>query len=468
MGSDDRVLVPVTYGFSVRYLLPTGLLDALAEVCTPVVALGWDDPALEAELDRRGVEVVRLPPAELSDAYRAHRRALAPIHEARLASPTSAIRRRQDLSGYSPRGRAIARTRLALAVVARLRPGATAAIEAAEAGVIREGTNVADFDALVGRTRADSVLSFTPYHEQDALLLWAARDRGLPTTSTIISFDNPTTRRRLVVRSDQVLVWNATNAEQLLRAYPDLDPDAVSVVGAPQFDLHRRADLVADDATWRAELGLPADRPVVLYGAGPGWQLPGEPRLVAAIDRAISEGRIPGDPFLLVRPHPIEVPETWRDVGASLRNGVVAPSWGGADVLTAWPSDEDLTRQLSSLAHSAVHVNICSSMSIDGAMYDRPQVSPTSLPDVDAELDRRLLDAYRQEHWQPLARSGGLDAVAGTAGVVAAIGRGLVDPGARAAGRRRLLTDLLTFTDGRSSARVAAAIDHPTPASSTS
>jgi CDP-glycerol glycerophosphotransferase (TagB/SpsB family) len=244
---------------------------------------------------------------------------------------------------------------------------------------------------------------------------------------------------------------------EIERAYPDLAPGAVHVTGAPQFDLHRDPARVLDEAVWRDRLGLPPDRPVILYGAGPEELLPGEPALVIAIDEAIARGRISGDPVVLLRGHPADPADRWTALDAR-EHIVVAPGWGRADGGLAWPSDDEIDVQISTFAHAAVHVNICSSMSIDGAAFDRPVITPTFVPDAPPSIRRRIRSLYRQEHWQPIARSGGVTAVGNEAELVAAIERALADPGAGHEGRRRLVADLLTYDDGRSSARVVAEV----------
>ena len=460
-GRRPRVLLPVTYGFSVRYLLPTGILDALGRFCSPVVGLGWDDDELSALLRERGIEVQRLPDVHLTHGYRMFRRRIAVLHERRLGSPTSRIQRAQRLSTFPfPRSWAIAVARRWLDALAVSVPGGAAKVEAAERSQIERGTNLSELQAFLERSQVDAVVSVTPYHDQDALLLLAAARRGTPTLTSVISFDNPTTRERLVARSDRTLVWNRFNAAELTRAYADLDPASVEVVGAPQFDLHRRPDLIVDEATWRDRLGLPTGRPVILYGAGPSTLVPGEAGLVELIDRAIDEARVPGSPFLLVRRHPTDPAEPWSALGRRLRHGVVADPWAeGANPSRGWPTDDDLVMSNASLAHSAVHVNVCSSMTVDGSVFDRPQIGPSFVPGATWRQRRTLRSFYRQEHWQPIARSGGLTVVDDEAALVTAIAEALARPESGREGRTRLVKEVLTFDDGRSSERLVAAVE---------
>ena len=163
-----------------------------------------------------------------------------------------------------------------------------------------------------------------------------------------------------------------------------------------------------DETEWRGTAGLPDEGPVILYGAGPPALVPNEPELVAAIDQAIEDGRIPGRPHLLVRRHPSDVGDRWDDVAGRLRHGWVDLPWAvGSTPYRGWPTDADIRVQMSALAHSVVHVNVCSSMTLDGAVFDRPQVCPTFVPGLTGAAAQRIARFYDQEHWAPIAASGG-------------------------------------------------------------
>lgn len=455
-----RVLVSVTYGFSVRYLLSTEVLDRLAAEVEVVVGLGWDDGDLVAELRRRGLPSIRLPDARLDHAYRRLRRQLDLVHQHRLRSPTTAIERRQrDALVTDRRARTLGRLRRTRDAVAVRMPGAAERIEASEPEALEHGTNLDEFRKVLDAVGVDLVVSVTPYHEQDTLLLVAAASSGVPSVTSVISFDNPTTRRRFPIVSERVLVWNRHNRDELLRSYPGLDERRIVITGAPQFDLHHRPELVLDEARWRERMGLPADRPVILYGGGPSFLVPEEPRLARLLDEAIEGGAIAGQPVLLVRRHPADDPGPWRALAGELRHGVVAEPWDpGTDPNRGWPTTADLELQMSSLAHSVVHVNVCSSMTLDGAVFDRPQIGPTFVPGVDRTSAREVRDLYLREHWWPVTASGALVTAGSPSELVDAIDAALRDPSRGRDGRRRLVEDLLTFDDGQASGRLVAEI----------
>lgn len=454
-----RLLLPLTYGFSVRYSLPTGLAQELAQRFDLVVGLGWDDQELRAELEALGAEVVELTQPELSHSYRMFRRRMGSLRDRRLQSPTTPIRvARQRAALHGRRALAIDLARRARDRAVITRPGGASAAEAAEPSQVESGTNVAMFRSFLDAHAIEAVLSLTPYHDPDALLLWAARSTGRPTLTSMISFDNPTTRERLLVRSEQLFVWNRFNQDELLRSYPELSREQVRIIGAPQFDLHQRPDLVMKREAWSEQLGVSPDRPVILYGAGPSQMIPHEHRLVELIDEAISDGRIPGRPHLLVRRHPVDPAGSWSDISTRLRNGSVVDPWvEGPGAFRSWPTVDDIVMQMSTLAHAEVHVNMCSSMTLDGACFDRPQIAPTFIPLIDRAEARRVRAFYRQEHWQPIRRSGGVVEAPDGRTLVRAIASALLRPEERRSERERMVQDVLTFTDGLSTNRLVAA-----------
>jgi hypothetical protein len=460
MQADSRVLVPITYGFSVRYFVPTGVLAGLAKVCHPVIALGWDDPELRLLLESAGYEVLQLPEAKLSHEYRMFRRKQSIIHDRRLNSPTTKIRRARQLSMmHAPRDRFLSKLRSAVNAVVVSLPGAGTRIDRDEPEQLSSGTNLGAFADFLDRLNLDAVLSITPYHDQDGLLLYAAQQSGLLSLTSVISFDNPTTRERMLACSEQLLVWNEYNRTELVRTYPQLDAERVKVIGAPQFDLHRKPELLMGREEWCSALSLPQDRPIILYGAGPAHLVPGEASLIRLLDDAIDQGLFTEDPYILVRRHPAEPPEAWSELSSQLRHGQVVDPWAaGNSSFRGWPSEEDIIIQMSSLAHCVVHINVCSSMTLDGAMFDRPQIGPRFVPGATVSENSRIKDMYSQEHWLPITASGGLRTVDSAEELLLATKEALQHPEADSESRQRMIKDLLTYTDGQSSQRLVDAV----------
>ena len=93
--SKPRLFIPITYHFSVRYIIRTGLLKAILPFSQPVIGLGWADEDLSRELQDMGVEVVRLPLSQFGADYSRLRRQIDTwYYDYRLCTVFTAINER--------------------------------------------------------------------------------------------------------------------------------------------------------------------------------------------------------------------------------------------------------------------------------------------------------------------------------------------------------------------------------------
>ena len=72
----QRVLVTISFSFSIRYIVRTGLLQQLRSFCEPVVAITWEQEDLIAELRAQGFEVHVAPEHRREPVYNDVRRKL--------------------------------------------------------------------------------------------------------------------------------------------------------------------------------------------------------------------------------------------------------------------------------------------------------------------------------------------------------------------------------------------------------
>jgi hypothetical protein len=94
-------------------------------------------------------------------------------------------------------------------------------------------------------------------------------------------------------------------------------------------------------------------------------------------------------------------------------------------------------------------------MTVDGAVFDRPQIGPAYDDRPGRPYDRVMREFYEQEHWLPIAHSGGADVAFDRAQLVFAVRAGLEAPGEKTDARRQLVSEVITYPDGNSTGRVA-------------
>ncbi|HWJ61306.1 MAG TPA: hypothetical protein VNS19_05000 [Acidimicrobiales bacterium] len=456
-----RVLVPITIHFSVRYVVRTGLLARMRAFCEPVLALSWDDDDLAADLRTEGVDVVRLPDAEVDGRVHGLIRTLDAGFTRRLGSPSTAIDRRRQHVDQPLEVRARRWATWKRAQLQDLRPGTEDQARAALPGALAAGTNIDAFAAFLRDEDVDVVFSVTPFSVQELLLLHAAEAAGLRQITSILSFDNITTRPPLPVIFDRYLVWNEANARELLRGYPGLTRDEIAVVGPAQFDFYADPSRVRPEAEWRASIDLPEGVPTVLYGAGPPSVSPHEAQYVDHLLAAIG-GALPEDLHVVLRRHPNDLPDRWERFRSHPSVRFDDPGALGSHAYRPGQvnlRDQQISDLCSTLAHTDVHVNVSSTMTLDGAFYGKPQIGPAYDDEGGRRQRRRAIELYEREHFLEIVDSGGLELARSRTELVQLVGRALSEPERLAPQRQVMLEALCSRTDGHATERVAAELE---------
>jgi hypothetical protein len=195
----------------------------------------------------------------------------------------------------------------------------------------------------------------------------AAARLGIPTALGIASWDHLTTKGLVSIRPDRVLVWNETQREELETLHM-LDGDRVVVTGSQSFDPWFGREPSTDRETFCGRLGLPADRPYVLY-VGSFRSIAdarGEQEFIEGWLEALRAHPRLANVSVLVRPHPYNS-EGWDE------SGLEAPGQVAVWAHAAYPVHEDARRAyFDSLYHSVAVVGINTSAMIEAAIVGRP------------------------------------------------------------------------------------------------
>lgn len=455
-----RLLIPITYQFSIRYLLRTGLLQKISEYVQPVIALTWRDAELCGELEQLGAEVYLLPETHLGPAYIRIRRQVDTWHlRKRLKSVSTNIDARRTNLHHDASTRLLQHARTANHLLRLMLPGEVERMLAVEEAQLRQDTNLVEFEHLLHQMKPDAVFSFTPYHRQEDLILRAAKFLGLPMITSIISFDNITTRGWIPIIFDTYMVWNHYNETELYRAYPEASGSHVVIVGPAQFDFYWDKRYLWSKEEWQNTLSLSRDRPIILYGASTVNIAPHEPLFLHQLDEAIADNEIPDKPIIILRRHPMDGPERWQGVLNKARNIVYDDPWAlGETYKYTNIRHDDVAKLVSTLAYSQVHINVSSTMTLDGAVFDRPQIGPAYDDRPGHRYDRIMKELYEREHYLPITYSGGLDVVYSRNEMIDAVKNALLSPSLKAVERKEMLQDMCTFLDGKCTDRVVGAL----------
>jgi len=221
--------------------------------------------------------------------------------------------------------------------------------------------------------------AFIEMHDPDVVLLasvtaWrlpqidhlrAARALGRRTGVCVFSWDHLSSKALLRSIPDRVLVWNETQKREAVQ-WHGIPEERIAVTGAQCYDQWFDRVPSRDRASFCRSVGLPAERPILLYVCSVMTPNPHESRFVL---RWVEELRRSPDPRLrdagiLVRPHPERMDE-WE--------GVSLESFGNAVLYGRNPVSPDAQAEyFDSLYHSHAVVGLVTSAFLEAAIVGRP------------------------------------------------------------------------------------------------
>jgi hypothetical protein len=173
---------------------------------------------------------------------------------------------------------------------------------------------------------------------------------------------------------------------------------------------------------------------------------------------------VPGDPQILVRPSPVDEGSRYDAVRRRFPEIFWAkPRWihdGSGLWSRVVPAPEDTAFLTNLVRHADVNVNVASTMTLDFAVADKPVVNVAfdvrQPPPFGVPLWEHY---YRYEHYRPVVELSAARFARSPGELARHVGECLEDPSADREGRRRLVELELGVPPGKSSARLAAALE---------
>lgn len=304
------------------------------------------------------------------------------------------------------------------------------------------------------------IVATGPFQFEQPAIVASAKRLGVKVLGLIPSWDNVSTKRRMLFRYDGYIVWSEQMKRELQRLYPHTRTVPVYVVGAPQFDVFFQPRFVEPREAFCARQSLAPGKPIILYAVGSPNFLHGEPAGALKVARAVAAGEL-GDVQLLVRPHPIhdnaELESLFGELGPRVR--LQRTSRPGTPLTSRSQDAAQVADWVNTFRHAAVVVNLSSTVTIDAALYDRPIVNLDFDPGPGAVDDQLVKDInHRWTHFKPIAESGGVWLANNHDEVCHAIRTYLTRPELHREARQWIVNHVCQFADGRCGQRMAEAI----------
>lgn len=299
-----------------------------------------------------------------------------------------------------------------------------------------------------------------PFQFEQPAIVANAKRLGIRTLALIPSWDNISTKNRMVLKCDGYLAWSERTRDELHEYYPFTRNRPVYVIGAPQFDVFFQDRFVQSREEFCASQGIRADAPIILYAIGSPNFLRGEHYGALHLAERIARGEL-GDVQMIVRPHPIHDNEEMVELFRRFAPRIVVQRTAKAGTsLTARSQDEgQITEWVSSFRYANVVVNLSSTVTVDAAIFDRPIVNLDYDP-APGQKDQELIKEinHRWTHFKPVAESGGVCLVNDNNELTQAVMTYLQHPEKHREGRRWIVDHVCGQADGRCGERMARAV----------
>ena len=116
--------------------------------------------------------------------------------------------------------------------------------------------------------RPDLILTAGPFQFEQPAIVAVTQKLGIPTLALIPSWDNLSTKGRMVFKYDGYVVWSEQTKLELREAYPYTRDVPVYVVGAPQFDIFFDNQFRRSREEFLTASGLRPEIPLIVYALG--------------------------------------------------------------------------------------------------------------------------------------------------------------------------------------------------------
>jgi hypothetical protein len=235
-----------------------------------------------------------------------------------------------------------------------------------------------EYGSILKRTAPD-LLFFT--HQRPPYLspmLGAAKKMNIKAVSFIFSWDNLASKGRMLGEFEGYLVWSDLMKKELLDFYPKTNPTKVEKVGTPQFEPYVLDRYKIDRVDFFTKFNLDQNKKIICYSCADADIGRNDEIHIRAIVKYITENNMQ----LLVRTSPAEdgkrfvkLMDEFPDIKWNFPKWIQARQKHAEAWSQRLPSVEDVIDLKSILSFSDVNVNMCSTMSLDFMLFDKPVIN---------------------------------------------------------------------------------------------
>ena len=314
---------------------------------------------------------------------------------------------------------------------------------------------------LLKKNLPDGLVVTNPFWMHESAIAIEAAKLGIPIFSFIPSWDNITTKSRLVFKSKAFGVWSSLRTAELRKYYPIFKDAVVFETGAPQYDIFFNGfHEEAKNSFFERNL-LNPNLPLIVYALGSPNFLKCEIETSFDTLNYFKKQGLLDKCQVLVRPHPNKHNSERESEYTAIHNNIKVQHVGLSGLLTEkrTQSAGQINDWISTFKYCDIVINLSSTVLLDAMYFDKPVINI----DFDGGRKKKYQSFIKfiNRKWIHLStvfNSGALDYAASVEEIYQAVMKNLSDPKSKTIQRTETRKLICNNEDGLAGKKLAEAI----------
>jgi glycosyltransferase involved in cell wall biosynthesis len=370
----------VVHGFSARMIMQTDLLGSLIKEGKKIALIAPDkrDENLKSYCNKAGVELFEFNPDSSfwNDHYHNARKYFLEDIKANPALWEKHLHETKFNTAKNPWRHIRPRLLMLCYYLCKMMPGLRTWYKKREEKYLES----IEAQSLLDLINPELIVSTYPVNFSEAMLLKAAKLKGVKTVIHLLSWDNISCKGHFPQLADEYIAWGPIMQKEL-KDYYNIPDEKIHVYGVPHFDLHLESRGKPQPDIHLEKLGLEANKPYLFFGMSSPRFAPKEIDIVEWLALEIGKDTFGKGMQLVVRPHPQNVQgsmadSSWLPRLKAIQNERVVIDYPKlVKSKMPWSMQEyDMIRLSHLLAGCSVSLNSGSTLSIDALMCGVPVI----------------------------------------------------------------------------------------------
>jgi len=253
------------------------------------------------------------------------------------------------------------------------------------------------------KTYEPDVIFCTHQRALNAIPIFKAAEKlGIKSVGAIYSWDN-LVKSRLAVRTKTYIVWSNYMQNELLRYYPEISKENITITGTPQFELYNDIKMLSKKEFFD-EFGLDTNKKTICFSGDDELTSPYDPQYLEDLAETIIMNNYQDKIQVVFRRSPVDVSGRYNKVLKKYNNILISiePKWSNTQKYWTqlFPYYDDVKLLANICKHCDLVINVGSSMAHDFAVFN----NPAAYINYDTVLDRNwsVKTIYNFQHFKSM------------------------------------------------------------------